>query len=197
MKKYVIIFLLLCGCAAIEKVNEVSINEGFSHSEILKIAVFAFGEPMDKKESSTHVSQSVLTPNAGAVLANITARELKKWGKYVVLDGKALEEELKLRNLGKDVLRAENYLSLGKSLGVDAIVIGDVEAFGISYKSLSRGLVFSLITRVSFAARCIDVTTSETVWAFKIKGSSKEDDEKVLAAKLLSNTINSLSAKLK
>ena len=196
MKKFAILFLLLSSCATMNTVSEVDINENFPHSEIQKIAVIMF-DVLDKEKDKLG-TKKVTVPDAGSILANVTAIELEKWGKYVVVNRQALKEELKVKNLReKDFLQTEDYSSLGKSLGVDAIIVGKVEDYGVSYSNLSIGFVMSLVANVSFTASCIDVTTNETIWAIKIAGSSKKDNEKVLASKLLVKAINTLKAKLK
>ncbi len=193
MKKYAILFLLLSSCVIIENISETEINESFPHNEIQKIAVIMFETPVDEKKRT----KTSIAPDAGAILANMTARELAKWGKYVVVNRKALEEELELKNLReKDFLHTENYSSLGRSLGVDAVVVGKVDEFGFSYKSLSSLLVVSLVAKVSFTAKCIDITTNETIWTVNIKGTSKEDGERVLASELITKAIKTLKAKL-
>jgi hypothetical protein len=193
MKKYAILFLLLSSCVIIENISETEINESFPHNEIQKIAVIMFETPVDEKKGT----KTSIAPDAGAILANMTARELAKWGKYVVVNRKALEEELELKNLREeDFLHTGNYSSLGRSLGVDAVVVGKVDEFGFSYKSLSSWLVVSLVTKVSFTAKCIDITTNETIWTVNIKGTSKKDSERVLASELITKAIKTLKAKL-
>jgi len=197
MKKYAILFLLLSSCVTMEKISETEINESFPHNEIQKIAVIMFEIPIDDKGNSRHNSKSNIGKNAGAILADITANELMKWGKYVVVNRKTLEEELELKNLREeDFLHTGNYSSLGRSLGVDAVVVGKVDDFGLSYKSLSSWLVVSLVAKVSFTARCIDITTNETIWTVNVKGTSKEDSERVLASELITKAIKTLKAKL-
>ena len=199
MKKYAILFLLFSGCATIGTVSEVNLNEDFPHHEIQKIAVLILETSwQDKEKANFGLSNTIASPNAGAILADIIARELAKWGRYVVLDRRALEEELKLINLNEEnILHSEDYLSLGKSLGVDAIVIGKVEEFGISYRSIPPRFAISLTTRVSLLARCIDVTTNEVIWSIKIGGTSREDNEKSLASKLVAKAVSTLKTKMK
>ena len=198
MKKYAILFLLLSSCAAINKVSEVDINENFPHEEIQIVAVIMFEAPVDEKKSSMFFSKTSIAPDAGAILASMTARELAKWGKYVVVNRQAVEEELKLKNLKEeDFLHTQNYLNLGKQLGVDAVIVGRIEGFGVSYKPKSTGMFLSpLVTKVSFTARCVDVTTNETIWAVKIKGSSTKDNERALSSKLISEAFETLKTKL-
>ncbi len=195
MKKFAVLFLLLSSCATINKVSEVNVNNNFPHDEIQKVAVIMF-EVLDKEDKFG--SKTVTLKGAGATLADITAVELEKWGKYVVVNRKALKESLKSKNLReKDFLKTGNYLNLGKSLGVDAIIIGKVEKYGISYSAITSKIIVSLVTKISFTVSCIDVTTNETIWAIKIVGGSTKDDEKILASKLLVKAINTLNSKLK
>jgi len=198
MKKYAVLFLLLSSCAAINRVSDVDINENFPHDEIQKIAVIMFETLEDEKKGGWAISKTSISPDAGELLASMTARELAKWGRYIVVNRKALEKELKLRNLKEeDFLLTQNYLDLGTVLGVDAVIVGSIEGFGVSYKPKSTGLFLSpLVTKVSFTARCVDVTTNEAVWAVKIKGSSTEDNEKVLSFKLIAEAFEKLKAKL-
>ena len=198
MKKYAILFLFLSSCVTITHITETAINESFPHNEIQKIAVIVFETSVEVSGDSKHKSKSIADPSAGAILADMTATELIKWGKYVVVNRKALEEYLKSKNLREEeFLQTGNYSSLGKSLGVDAVVVGKVEDFGFSYKSLPSGLVLSLVTKVTFTAMCIDITTNETVWAINIKGTSKKDSERVLASELITKAIETLKTKLK
>lgn len=205
MKKYAVLFLLLSSCAAINNVTDVDINENFPHVEIQKIAVTMFEIPVDgKKKTKFSSKKTSIAPDAGKILADITARELAKWNKYVVLNRKALEEELKRKNLKEeDFLHAQNYQDLGKQLGVDAVIVGRIEGFGIVYRSKSIGEAFSkiilspLVTKVSFTARCVDVVTNETIWTVKIKGSSIKENERDLSSKLISETFETLKTKLR
>jgi len=195
MKKYVVLLLLLSGCASGSNIN---INENFPHNEIQKIAVIMFEAPIDVKKGNMLSEKVLLDANAGAILSSLTARELEKWGRYVVVNRRAVEEELKLKKLKKeDLLHTQNYLNLGKQLGADAIVVGKIEHFGVSYRAMSSGLFFSpLKTRVSFTVRCVDVITNETIWAVKIKGNSVMDNERALASKLITETFEALKTKL-
>jgi curli biogenesis system outer membrane secretion channel CsgG len=198
MRKYAVLFLLLSSCAVINTVSEVDINKNFPHDEIQKIAVIMFETPVEKKKDPIILSKTSIDPDAGAILASMTARELAKLGKYVVVNRKAVEEELKLKKLKEeDLLHTQNYLKLGKQLGVDAVVVGRIEGFGVSYRPRSTGIFLSpLITKVSFTVRCVDVTTNETIWAVKIKGNSAIDNERALASKLISETFETLKTKL-
>ncbi len=200
MKKYAILFLLLSGCASVNMFSKVDVNKDFPHDEIQKVAVIMFEAPVDEKKNymlSKLSAKTTIDANAGAILSSITARELEKWGKYIVVNRKAVDEELKLKKLKKeDLLNKQNFLNLGKQLGADAIVVGDIERFGVSYRALSSGLfVAPIVTKVSFTVRCVDVTTNESIWTAKIKGNSAADNERALASKLISKAFEELRTK--
>ncbi len=201
MKKYAIFFLLLSSCASVNMATKVDVNKDFPHEEIQKIAVIMFETSVDEKEDSMLSglsAKTVMDAKAGTILASMTARELAKWGKYIVVNRKAVEEVLKLKKLKKeDLLYTQNYLNLGKQLGTDAIVVGSIEHFGVSYRAMSSGLFFSpIMTKVSFTVRCVDVITNETIWTVEIKGSSAIDNERALASKLISESFEKLRIKL-
>ncbi len=198
MKKYALLFLLLSSCAAINKVSEIEINKNFPHDEIQKVAVIMFETLAEEKKGHIFSSKTSISPDAGAILASMTARELAKWGKYVVVNRKAVKEGLKLNNLKEeDFLHTQNYLGLGKHLGVDAVIVGSVEGFGISYRLKTTGIFLSpLVTNVSFTVRCVDTTTNETIWTVKIKDSSIKEDERVLSSRLITETFETLKTKL-
>jgi len=201
MKKYAILFLLLSSCSSVNMFSEVDVNKNFPHDEIQKIAVIMFEMPVDEKKDSilsTLSAKTTIDADAGAILASLTARELEKWGKYLVVNRKAVEEELRLKKLKKeDLLHAQNYLNLGKQLGADAIVVGKIESFGVSYRAMSSGMFIPpIVTKVSFIVRCVDVTTNETIWTVKIKGNSAVDNERALASKLIIDSFEKLRTKL-
>ncbi len=181
--------------------SKVDVNKDFPHDEIQKVAVIMFEAPVDKEKGSMLSKLSAKTTidaNAGAILSSITARELEKWGKYIVVNRKAVDEELKLKKLKKeDLLNKQSFLNLGKQLGADAIVVGSIENFGVSYRAISSGLfVAPIVTKVSFSVRCLDVTTNESIWTAKIKGNSAIDNERALASKLISKAFEELRTKL-
>ncbi|KHE90967.1 MAG: CsgG/HfaB family protein [Candidatus Scalindua rubra] len=198
MKKYAVLLLLLSSCAAVGTTSKVDINENFPHDEIQKIAVIMFEAPVDMEKRNTLSSKMSIDANAGEILASMTARELAKLGKYVVVNRKAVEEALKLKKLKEeDLLQAQNYLNLGKQLGVDAIVVGKIERFGVSYSTMSSVLFVSpLITKISFIVRCVDVITNETIWTVKVEGDSAMENERALASRLISETFETLKARL-
>lgn len=198
MKKYAILFLLLTGCAAIGKSLEVNVNNDFPHNEVQKIAIVTFETSLKEEGTTGHIYKSVSVGKVKTIFTGIMARELRRWERFAILEGKTLEEELELKNLRKeDFLHTENYSRLGRSIGVDAIVVGEIERYGFSYMTLPAGrLLLSQTFVISFKVKCIDVITNETIWTLDIKGTSKEDGERALASALITEAINTLKAKL-
>ncbi len=198
MKKYAMLFLLLTGCATIGKSLEVNVNNDFPHNEVQKIAIVTVETSLKEEGTTGHIFKSVSVGRVKTIFTGIMARELRKWDRFAILEGKTLEEELELKNLRKeDFLHTENYSSLGRSIGVDAIVVGEIEKYGFSYITLPAGrLILSQTTVVSFKVKCIDVITNKTIWSVNIKGTSKEDGERVLASALITEAIKTLKEKL-
>jgi curli biogenesis system outer membrane secretion channel CsgG len=192
------IILILTGCTVIEKIHDVNVDNDFPHQEIQKIAVMAFEVHSQDKDKTEHsFSKSIVSLNAGTTLSDIVARELARWGRYVVLDTKAFRESLRLMDLKeKDVLRKEDYSELGRSLGVDAVIIGNIEEFGVSHRALFHTLVDPLAANVSLLVKCIDVVTNKEVWSFEVNGSSTEDDERILASSLVESAVKKLKEEI-
>lgn len=199
MKKYLMLCIVLSGCATIENFHEVSVDNDFPHYEIQKIVVLPFETSrLDREDTKSVLSMSIVSRDAGIVLPDIVARELAKWERYVIMDRRAFKDSLRLINLKeKDVLQNENYLDLGSSLGVDAVIVGEVEKFGVSYKTMFSTFTRPVIAEVSFLVKCIDVTTNETIWSFKVDGSSKDDNERAIASKLVEKAVETLKIKIK
>ena len=200
MKKYTILFLflLLSGCATISKNLEVDVNNDFPHNEVQKIAIVTFETSLEKEGTTGLIFKSSSVEKVKTVFTGIMARELRRWERFAILEGKTLEKELESKNFSEeDFLLTENYSRLGRSIGVDAIVVGEVERYGYSYIKMPyfRPIVAHAFV-VSFKVKCIDVITNETIWTADIKGTSKEDGERVLASVLIAEAINTLKAKL-
>ena len=200
MKKYTILFLflLLSGCATISKNLEVDVNNDFPHNEVQKIAIVTFETSLKKEGTTGRIFKSSSVEKVKTVFTGIMARELRRWERFAILEGKTLEEELESKNLSEeDFLHTENYSRLGRSIGVDAIVVGEVERYGYSYTKVPYSrVILSQTFVVSFKVKCIDVITNETIWTADIKGTSKEDGERVMASVLIAEAINTLKAKL-
>ena len=200
MKKYIAMFviLLLTGCTTVEKVHDVNVDNDFPQQDIQKVVVVAFEVRSQDKDKTAHsFSKSIVSLNAGTTLSGIVARELTKWGRYVVLDTNAFREGLRLMDLKEaDILRNENFLELGMSLGVDAVVIGNIEEFGVSQRALFHTLVDPLAAKVSLMVKCVDVVTNKEIWSFEVIGSSTEDDERSLASRLVESAVKELKEEI-
>lgn len=198
MNKYAILFLLLTGCAVTGKSLEVNVNNAFPHNEVQKIAIVIFETSLKKEGTTGHIFKSVSLGKAKTIFRDIMAGELRKWERFAILEGETLKEELELKNLREeDFLHTGNYSSLGRSIGVDAIVVGEIEKYGFSYMKLPVGrLILTQTFVISFKVKCIDVITNETIWSVNIEGTSKKDIERVLASELITEAIKTLKAEL-
>ena len=169
MKKYTILFLFLTGCAAIGKNLEVNVNNDFPHNEVQKIAIVTFETSLKEEGTTGYIFKSSSVEKVKTIFTGIMARELRRWERFVILEGKTLEEELELKNLRKeDFLLTENYSRLGRSIGVDAIVVGEIERYGYSYIKVPYFMPLvgrAILTQtfvVSFVITSIHLTLNET-----------------------------------
>ena len=197
MKRFFILFILISGCVTIKSVFEVNVDRDFPQNEIRRIAVLTL-ETSLRNEEEIDSGKTIMASDAGTIIAGIMARELAKSERYVVLDRGLLEEKLKLMGLReKDLLKKGNYLDLGRSLSIDAVVVGEVYRFDTSYKKLVSRFLSSVETRVSFLARCMDVTANKTVWSIKVDETSTDVNESSLASELIKKAVKTLATEIK
>jgi curli biogenesis system outer membrane secretion channel CsgG len=190
--------MLLSSCVTVNSDHDLTVNKDFAHQEIQKIAVLMFEAALDERgESMFRLSKLIAVPDGGSVLANITASELTKWGRYVVLARRDLKKQLSSMNISEEeILLEPDYETLGRSLGVDAIVVGEFETFGVSYKKVFGKFTSAIHSEVSFQFKCIDVLTNETVWSMKVTGSSGELHERALASALVAKALENLQKEI-
>ncbi|MCP5003956.1 MAG: hypothetical protein GY941_08405 [Planctomycetes bacterium] len=176
----------------------ISVNKDFAHQEIQKIAVLMFGSAWDEGAGPKfRLSKRVEDSGAGAVLADITALELKKWGRYVVLDRMGVKEQLLSMNIREeDSLLDSDYGNLGRSLGVDAVVVGKIKDFGVAYNNMIGKISTPIRSKVSFEIKCMEVLTNKTVWSINAKGGSVALHERALASSLVAKAIESLKKEI-
>ncbi len=194
MKRCLLLFLLLSSCAVLNSGPDLIVNKDFAQQEIQKIAVLLFDTTWDESdESKLDLSKLIAVPDAGSVLANITALQLAKWGRYSVLDRQDLKRQLQsLDIIEEEILLKADYENLGRSLGVDAVVVGEIEQFGVSYKKLFGKFASAIHSKVAFQVKCIDVLTNDTVWSMMVKGSSSALHERALASTLVAEALENL-----
>ena len=112
MKKYTILFLflLLSGCATISKNLEVDVNDDFPHNEVQKIAIVTFETSLEKEGTTGLIFKSSSVEKVKTVFTGIMARELRRWERFAILEGKTLEEELPNKQPSKRKVESSTYI---------------------------------------------------------------------------------------
>lgn len=198
MKRYLLLFLFLSSCVTTNSSPDLTVNRDFAQQGIQKIAVVMFDTTWDESdESKLSLSKIIAVPDAGSVLGKIMVSELVKWGRYAVLDRRDLKKQLFSMDVREEeIFMKSDYENVGRALGVDAFVVGEIETFGVSYKKLFGKFVSAIHSKISFQAKCIDVLTNETVWSMTIKGSSDDLHERALAAALIGKAVENLKKEI-
>jgi len=162
MKRYTAALVLLVPMLAGCRIAKVKVASDFPHEKIKKIVVLEFDHKVYKEEIVDKVSHGVSTSsNSGDIVADIVSADLEDWGRYEVV------RRYKVREISRDKKIPEGELvyslglqAVGKLFGVDAIVVGRVEAFEFGF------VLMVASGKVDYTARCIDVETGQEIWSF-------------------------------
>jgi curli biogenesis system outer membrane secretion channel CsgG len=118
--------------------------------------------------------------DVGKGIAGLLAQQLAKDGTYLVVDSKAKSADLAEHNFSKsDRYDREFAVKLGKRLGADGVILGNVTLFGrdshappVPQDEMVRRKIKA---RAAAEARIIDVASGEIVAAASGRGESKRE----------------------
>jgi TolB-like protein len=132
------------GCGSISK--HYYVRQQVDYNSIKRVAVLPFETLTSDEYAGEKIRQSVIT-------------ELLSRGIDVVEPGEVTRAlvELKIRSLGS--IRTTDIQTLAKTLGVEALMMGSVEAYGIS-----RGITVSY-PEVSISLRLIEASSGKIIWS--------------------------------
>jgi len=136
--------LIVGGCTANSPRHYV--RQQIDYSSIKRVAVLPF-EPLTSDEY------------AGEKIRQLVITELLSRGIDVVEPGEVTRAlvELKIRSLGS--IKTTDIQTLAKTLGVEALMMGSVEAYGIS-----RGITVSY-PEVSISLRLVAASSGNIIWS--------------------------------
>lgn len=144
------------------------------HSKKKLVAVLDF--------DATAVGTDVLGDkvDVGKGIAGLLAQQLAKEGTYLVVDSKTMSAGLAEHNFSKsDRYDYEFAVKLGKRLGADGVILGNVTLFGkdsherpVPQDEMVRRKIKA---RVTAEARIVDVATGEIAAAESGRGESKRE----------------------
>jgi len=152
-----------------------------------RVAVLSFDDSAVKSSAAAAIGS---TQDVGAGLADVLVKELLKNGPYSIIERRALDAVLKEQNFSNSS-RADpkSAASIGRLLGVEAIIIGSVTQFGLeesavavgsgSLGRLTRGVLgggkrVNTKATVGMTARLVDTSTGEILTAASGSGESSK-----------------------
>lgn len=182
----VIALCLLSSCNSVC----VSVAPTFPQEQVKKVAVLEFDH---KKYSHTiidKVSHGVSTAkNPGKLTAGIVSSELEDWGRYTMV--KRYDVVMKLRREKIEepgVIYHHGREAVGKLLGADAVVIGNVDAYESAFFLMVQS------AKVIFTARCMDVATGQEIWKIQVNMKEYYTSEERLVAAAMKQAVEKLRA---
>lgn len=203
--------LYLSGCA-VQTSTKVDVVNRFNNSAKPVVAVLNFEPDVADKDknkdkekdkskdndngeedddSKPFVAGLFNNPDAGNVLANIFSQELSKSELFTVVNRNDVKKALNQLGISRDISDVEGYFTLGKALGVDALVTGTYKRFGFLYPTIVPRIWIRLY------AEYIDLNTKQKIWHVFIKGqSSAVTDERDFARARINDAIKQLEKKL-
>jgi TolB-like protein len=139
---FCLFFVIGCGTTS----KHYYVRQQVDYSSIKRIAVLPFETLTSDEYAGEKIRQSVIT-------------ELLSRGIDVVEPGEVTRAlvELKIRSLGS--IRTTDIQTLAKTLGVEALMMGSVEAYGIS-----RGITVSY-PEVSISLRLVEASSGKIIWS--------------------------------
>lgn len=165
-------FLHCAGCSTTSK-STLDINLDDSFHQIKTIAVLRFDDKSIQKEGvQGFVVQSIPNPDASEILADIFTNELSRVYTHAVLTRAEVKDRIRTSGMKeKNLTSQKDFATLQKTLKVDAVVIGKIDAFGIKNMPIyERGIA-------AYSAECIDVRNGNVVWSIEINRSEPYKNE--------------------
>jgi len=153
---------------------------------------YNYSDKPSAKIMNVLLAGSYVNPGAGRLVAERLGAELMRTGRYRIVERSQIDKLLGEHQFQKtDFASLDGVRRLGKLLGVDAIVVGTVDLFQITW------VLFYVRSDVGFSARLVDVESGEVLWAARARRSffygAPEDAADGLVSKLASEVDAALS----
>ncbi len=164
--------------------------QGVEPGHRMKLAVMDFPDTGAYKSARDYnVGGSVGSEHPDILVARAVRVALAKCPQYDVMTW--LDMRRGLKGL-KEILPISDLdaITMGKSLGVEAVVVGTVEAYRETWVLPLCGW-----SKVAFTARCLEVSTGKELWRAHVVGSQHGAIEEDLAANLCREMHDQLHAK--
>ena len=172
--------LLHCaGCSTTSK-STLNVNLDDSFHQVKTVAVLRFDDKAIQQEGvQGFVVQSIPNPDAGEILAEIFTNELSRIYTYSILTRAEVKDRIRASGVKERTLASQkDFAALQKTLKVDAIVFGKIDAFGIKNMPIyERGIA-------AFSAECIDIRNGNVVWSIEVNRGEPYKNEIAVAKEM-------------
>lgn len=170
--------LLLCfagGCTVSGHYVDVVVSPSMktSNRDIVRVGIadFSFARQQAEQIGGTSISRP---PNVGEMVTDAMADLPMRLG-YEVIERKQLEVLLKEYDLTTaDLVRPETGVRVGRTLGIQAVIMGTVNEMGYWEKGVYWG------NSASFSARLVHLETGQVLWTIKCERAGQEGLEFIL-----------------
>ncbi|MBF8276043.1 MAG: hypothetical protein HW390_1116 [Candidatus Brocadiaceae bacterium] len=185
--------LLHCtGCSTTSK-STLNVNLDDSFHQVKTVAVLRFDDKAIQQEGvQGFVVQSIPNPDAGEILAEIFTNELSRVCTYSILTRGEVKDRIRASGVKERTLTGQkDFAALQKTLKVDAIVFGKIDAFGIKNMPIyERGIA-------AFSAECIDIRNGNVVWSVEVNRGEPYKNEIEVAKEMTRKLMEQLKDDLK
>lgn len=165
--------LLAAGCGATIEVK------GALPAQRMKLAVMDFHDAASYKAGRDYtVAGASGSEHPDILVARAVRRTLAKCPNYEVMSWVDMRRALKLKDDVQPATDAD-ALALAKTLGVDAVAVGDVQKYKQTW-----ALQFFSWASVAFTVHCLDASTGKELWSARVEDWRSRAIEEDLAADL-------------
>jgi curli biogenesis system outer membrane secretion channel CsgG len=161
--------------------------DGATAQQKKRVAILSFDDAAVEASAARAVGT---TQDVGAFLSDVLVKELVKGSTYTIVERQALDQVLKEQNFSNsNRADAKTAAAIGRTLGVDAIIIGTVTQFGVEESAVAVGSgTLGRVTRgvlgggkrvntravVGMTARMVDTSTGEILTVASGSGDSSK-----------------------
>jgi hypothetical protein len=156
---FIVLVCIICVSCSSYRMEKVQIEPPFEYGFIKAVAVIDF-------------SNSTNRNGAGKILADRVEQLLLEESGYKVLNRMDIDKILREKNLeAKGMLGPSAAMEIGKFLGVDALILGNVENYGLRYEGKTRRVGVALTFKV------LKTENGRVLWSKTTHGEYRTKDK--------------------
>jgi len=172
-------FLIISGCAASQKTR---MTQAVS-SNVTEHAESKYTGPKRRVGIVDFENKTAYGTRLGTAASDILVTELVKSGKFIVVERDKMNRLMEEQKLGMTgAIDPKTAASVGKMLGLNAIVTGSISQFGVATTGSDYLITQSKkqVAQCTVDVRVVDVETGQVIWADSGKGESISSKSQIL-----------------